>query len=186
MIDLSEKLRRAGVHEYGIIAPGEVEFSEEVRKYCVDNRCRQYGKTWACPPALGTLDECRERALAYDTMLVFSGKFDLRLKNYREDVGAAMRSFKEIAQRVNAELRQELDDYLVLSNEGCGKCESCTYPDEPCRFPDTVHGSIEGYGIWVTKLAKQAGMKYDNGEGTVTFFGAALFNLSDVKPAADG
>ena len=35
-------------------------------------------------------------------------------------------------------------------------------------------GSLEGYGIFVSELATQAGMKYNNGPNTVTFFGALI------------
>ncbi|MDR0904954.1 MAG: DUF2284 domain-containing protein, partial [Oscillospiraceae bacterium] len=75
--EIKTALARAGVFEYGEVDPKAVEFTAEVRKYCEDNVCRQYGKTWACPPAVGTVDECRERAQGYDKMLVFSGKYDL-------------------------------------------------------------------------------------------------------------
>lgn len=175
MINWREILTRAGAYQYGIVDTGEVEFCEDVRKMCADNRCGQYGKTWACPPAVGTVDECRERARRYEKMLVFSGKFDLEDSFDYEGMTAAMKDFEEIARRLDTEIRGKLKDYLLLSNEGCGNCTSCTYPDAPCRFPDQVHGSIEGYGIFVSKLAEQAGIRYINGENTVTYFGALLF-----------
>jgi predicted metal-binding protein len=73
-------------------------------------------------------------------------------------------------------MKPYLSDYLVLSNEGCEICKDCLYPHAPCRFPDRLHHSIEGYGILVSDLAKKAGVNYNNGENTVTFFGALLFN----------
>jgi predicted metal-binding protein len=173
--DLQEKLDKAGVFEHGLIDPKEVEFTEEVRKYCEDNTCRQYGKTWACPPAVGTVDECRVRAQKYEHMLVFSGKYDLVDSFDWDGMMAGMQDFKRIAHNVEAEIRGDLGDYFMLSNEGCGTCEECTYPDAPCRFPDRVHGSIEGYGIYVTKLAKQVGIHYNNGPNTMTYFGAVLY-----------
>jgi predicted metal-binding protein len=176
MIDLREPLDRAGVYEYGIVDPHEVEFSEEVRAMCAENKCHQYGKTWACPPAVGTVDECRARAQSYGKMLVFTRKYDLEDSYDFEGMGEAMKNFKGIAGNLDGELRPVLKNYLLLSNEGCGNCEKCTYPDAPCRFPDKVHGSIEGYGIWVSKLAQQAGVRYNNGKDTVTFFGAVLFD----------
>ena len=35
--------------------------------------------------------------------------------------------------------------------------------------------SLEAYGIHVSKMAEAAGMKYINGQDTVTYFGAVLF-----------
>ena len=72
-------------------------------------------------------------------------------------------------------LKLFLSDYLLLSNEGCGRCKKCTYPDSLCRFPEHLHHSIEGYGFQIYELAKAAGIKYNNGENTVTFFGGLLF-----------
>jgi predicted metal-binding protein len=122
------------------------------------------------------VDECRERAQGYDKMLVFSGKYDLEDYTDFGAIGAAMTGFKSIARKLDEEVKPYLSGYLMLSNEGCGTCEVCTYPDAPCRFPDKVHGSIEGYGIFVNKLAEMAGMGYNNGKDTVTFFGALLYN----------
>ncbi|MDR3249386.1 MAG: DUF2284 domain-containing protein [Treponema sp.] len=175
-IPFEEKLREAGVHEYGMVSPADVEFTQEVRELCAVNKCRLYGKTWACPPALGTVEECRERCMQYKNMLVFSGKYDIaRPFDYRA-MHRGMGDFKNLAQRVGGIAREYLPGFLLLGNEGCGKCKTCTYPDNPCRFPDQVHGAIEGYGIYVFKLARLAGMHYDNGELTITFFGALLFN----------
>ena len=46
-------------------------------------------------------------------------------------------------------------------------------------------GSLEGYGIFVSELANQAGVKYNNGPCTVTFFGALICNddlLEKIAP----
>ncbi|MBE6032659.1 MAG: hypothetical protein E7224_05645 [Clostridiales bacterium] len=51
-----------------------------------------------------------------------------------------------------------------------------TVPDAPCRFPEELSPSVEGYGIFVTPLAKKAGIPYYGGPDTVTYFGLACFN----------
>lgn len=48
-----------------------------VRELCRQNTCRQYGASWACPPAVGTLEECQARAQSYDAMLLFSRRYTL-------------------------------------------------------------------------------------------------------------
>lgn len=173
---LKEIMDRCGVHQYGIIDPKEVGFLDEVRAMCEANTCRMYGKTWACPPAVGTVEECRDRCRQYENMLLFSGKYDLEDSFDFEGMTAGMSGFKEIARALEAEAKPYLQDYLMLSNEGCDLCGSCTYPDAPCRHPDRVHGSIEGYGIMVSTLARQVGINYINGPNTVTYFGALLYN----------
>ena len=42
----------------------------------------------------------------------------------------------------------------------------CTLP-----IPEQAHGSLEGYGILVSGLAGQAGIRYIIGKNTVTYFG---------------
>jgi predicted metal-binding protein len=176
---LQASLTNAGAFEYGEVNPRDVEFTEEVRSYCVENTCGQYGKTWACPPAVGTVDECRERAHGYNRMLVFSGKYDIEGSYDFEGMMDALKAFKTVVNALDDDLRLTMSGYLLLGNEGCGKCKDCTYPDKPCRFPDTIHHSIEGYGVYVFKLAKQAGISYNNGENTITYFGALLYNEAE-------
>lgn len=43
--------------------PGTLELLPEVRDMCAENSCGKYDKNWACPPACGTLEECREKSL---------------------------------------------------------------------------------------------------------------------------
>ncbi|MDR1409653.1 MAG: DUF2284 domain-containing protein [Oscillospiraceae bacterium] len=175
-----EIFRSAGVFASGLVDSKKVAYTQEVRKYCEDNVCREYGKTWACPPAIGTVDECAARAKSYEHMLVFTVKYDIADSLDMEGMLRGMRCFRSVANRVDDRLKDVLTDYLLLGNEGCGICEDCAYPS-PCRFPDKVYGSIEGYGIFVNKLAEQAGVLYNNGENTITYFGAVLYNEKALR-----
>ena len=177
MLDsLKDLIYAAGIREFGVISPADIEYRQVIRDICADDSCRQYGKTRACPPAVGTVEACRERCLKYETMLVFTGPFVLEDSYDFEGMKRSMTEFKDIAERSDNALKPHLGDYIVLSNESCNKCPQCTYPDAPCRFPDKPHHSVEGYGILVSELAQKTGVKYNNGAGTVTFFGAMLFN----------
>ena len=176
MEGLDAALKGAGVYEYGIVRPEDAPFSIEVHKMCEANRCGQYGKTWVCPPGIGTLAECEARLKAFERMIVFSVKYDLEDSFDFEGMEAGMKDFKEVSRRVDGAVGAIVGMHLTLSNEGCGLCASCTYPDAPCRFPERSHGSIEAYGIFVNQLAKTAGINYINGQNTVTYFGALLFN----------
>ena len=68
---------RSGFTEFGYIPVSGLRFSEDIRKICEGNSCRNYGTSWACPPAVGTLEECRRRVGQYDTMLLFTKKYEL-------------------------------------------------------------------------------------------------------------
>lgn len=163
-----------GAFQAGVIAAGEIEVRQDVRAACESNVCRNYGRTWACPPASGTLDECRARIRQYRSLLLYSCKYPLEDSFDYEGMMSAWRSFKALSDRVRETVSGEIAGCLFLSNEGCGRCEVCTYPDAPCRHPDKMQPSIEGWGLLVADLAKRAGMRYINGKNTVTYFGGIL------------
>ena len=71
------ELKEIGIHDYGMILTTDIPFEQEIQRICEDNSCRLYGKTWACPPAVGTVDECRARCLQYKTALVFNAVYPL-------------------------------------------------------------------------------------------------------------
>ncbi|SHJ52311.1 DUF2284 domain-containing protein [Parasporobacterium paucivorans] len=170
-----ERIKETGVFQYGLIKPSAISYRQEIRDICKGNLCRKYGTTWACPPAVGTIDECRERCMHYNTMLVFTGKFMMEDSFDYEGMVQSMADFKKLARDLESAVKPCLKDYLILSNEGCDICKTCTYPFASCRFPEQLHHSVEGYGILVSELAKQAGINYYNGENSVTYFGALLF-----------
>ena len=176
---LERILAEAGVYQYGSVNTADIRFLQDVRGMCEVNTCRQYGKTWACPPAIGTVEECRDRVQKYDKMLVFSVKCDLEDSFDFEGMVEGSKRFKQVCRTIQKAVSRELDDYLLLSNEGCDQCKECTYPSAPCRFPELTHGALEGYGILVSELAGQAGIRYINGSNTVTYFGGLAYHAKD-------
>jgi predicted metal-binding protein len=173
-----EAVRALGAFQSGAVPTAEIPFDREVRALCEKNVCRNYGRTWACPPAVGTVEECEAFCLRYDFMLVFTKKYDLEDSFDFEGMRDGLLDFKELCDSVAA----AFPGLPVLSNEGCHRCEKCTYPDVPCLFPDKLHPALEGYGILVSTLAKKAGVNYINGRDTVTYFGAVLY-LEDGEAA---
>lgn len=177
---MKQIMEESGVFQYGTVDTDQIRFLQEVREMCEVNTCRQYGKTWVCPPGVGTLEECRDRIRSYRKMIVFSVKYDLEDSFDYEGMQAGMAQFREVCRRIDARMQEKRKtegkerDYMILSNEGCDLCGECTYPDAPCRFPERAHGSLEGYGIMVSELAGQAGIRYINGTNTVTYFGGLL------------
>lgn len=113
----------------------DLSFYPEIRKICEENSCLNYGKTWACPPAISTLDECKKRVMQYKKMLLFSIKYDIENSFDIQGMDNAQLSFKGSVDVFSEKIRALQWDYLLLSNEGCGRCGKCTYPDASCRFP---------------------------------------------------
>ena len=123
--------------------------------------------------------ECKARVNQYDKMLLFSQAYSLEDSFDFEGMVGGLHNFKQMVDRFQQNLADVLSAHLILSNEGCGQCPKCTYPDAPCRFPQSVHHSLEGYGFAVNELAKEAGIRYNIGQNTVTYFGALLFRTEE-------
>lgn len=181
-MDICKKLKeiaiQSGMYQADFIYTSELKFYPEIREICKENICGNYGSSWACPPAIGTTDDCKSRVRRYEKMLLFSAVYEMEDSFDFEGMQEGMLAFKGCVDIFDEKIKEFLTDYLLLSNEGCGRCTKCTYPDDPCRFPEYLHHSIEGYGFNIYELAETAGLKYNNGENTVTFFGGLLFGES--------
>lgn len=177
MLNLThEQLAEAGIFQYGYIDPADIEFREEIQDICRGNACRAYSKTWACPPAIGGIEECRERCNRYKNALVFSCKYDLEDSYDYEGMVEAGEEFRQTCDKLWKMLEGYKNGNLLLANGGCQRCPECTYPDFPCRFPEKLFPAFEGHGIVVAEVAKMAGINYINGKDTVTYLGMLLYN----------
>lgn len=173
---LSElELKTIGICQYGIISPKEICFDDGIRDICQANTCRQYGKTWACPPAVGTVAQCKERCLSYQHAMVFNAVYPLVDSFDYEGMTTGHRNFKKLCDRLYLLAKEKFPGFLLLSNEGCNRCRQCTYPESRCRVPEMLFPSIEGFGIQVAALSAAAGIQYNNGAHTVTYFGMLLY-----------
>lgn len=160
--------------EYGFthaapLDPGTLSFLPEVREMCRADRCNIYGKCWTCPPACGTLEECRERAAGYRRGFLVQtvGKLDddFDYENMQETMEKHQSAFMCLADK----LREEYPDMLPLGAGGCKICAACTYPDAPCRFPEKAHSSMEAYGLWVSDVCTKNNLPYNHGKLTIAY-----------------
>ena len=69
--EIEQQLLELPIVQYAWLPAKELTFSENVRKICREE-CPRYGTSWACPPAVGTVTECRERCNAYPGAFVFT------------------------------------------------------------------------------------------------------------------
>ena len=174
---IEKKHRDLGIFQYGFITTDRIPVMEEVRKLCEMNSCGLYGSSWACPPGVGSLDECRKIIDAYKHAFVFTTKHDLEDSFDWEGMMEAKERHVVICDNVHRYVRSLSDEkILALSAEGCKRCTKCTYPDAPCRFPEKLTPSIEALGVQVSLLAKRIGVNYINGADTVTYFSCILFS----------
>lgn len=105
--------------------------------------------------------------------MVFAARYPLEDSFDLEGMQAGHREFKAVCDRLYERLEKP---FLLLSNEGCHRCAACTYPNSPCRFPERLFPSLEGYGMLVNRLAQSAGIPYVGGANTVSYFGMVCFD----------
>lgn len=169
--DYMEKyLANKKIHQYKIINPSEIPFSQSVVDACKANRCGKYGTCWTCPPGVGDFRKLEAKIKSYKTAVVFSCKYDLEDSFDFEGMVEGGKSTAKILLEIKEQLKKDNVDFMALGCEGCGLCEKCTYPDSPCRFPEKACPSVEACGINVVELSRNIGINYNNGQNTVTFF----------------
>lgn len=157
------------------IHPDQMVFRKEVREMCETNRCRNYNKSWSCPPACGTLEEisARAKSFPYGFLVQTTGKMEDNF-DYETMQSAAVRH-QENLDRLIAAMRERCQEMLPMGAGGCRRCEQCTYPDAPCRFPDLLYSSMEAYGLLVSDECTRCGAKYYYGPLTITYTGCILY-----------
>ncbi|KPU46125.1 hypothetical protein OXPF_02350 [Oxobacter pfennigii] len=163
------------IHEYAFLKPADVIFSDEVRMFCEKNGCGMHGTSWACPPATGSVAECRKLCNKYKNAFIFSSVTKLESSYDIKGWRTARITHEAITDKVVKIFRREFKNPLILSTEGCTVCKKCSYPDNPCRFPDRMYPATEGFGILVMQQASLCNMKYNNGPETVTYFSMVFF-----------
>jgi predicted metal-binding protein len=162
---------------HGVVNVDEIRFDPSFRALCEANSCGYYGKCWTCPPDAGTIEELMQKAKSYQTALVFQTVSKLEDSFDIEGMHEASLRHNKLVQRIRDAARREYPDCLVLGAGACGVCAVCSKREnKPCRFPDKAITSLEACGIDVSQAAKLAGMRYINGENTVTYFGMVLYS----------
>ena len=168
-----------GADHAAVIPVEKAETDASFRRLCENNVCGNFGKNWKCPPDVGDIHELMAELKSYRFMLVYQTIGRLEDSYDFEGMTAAGarhgRVIQDIARRLEDEKR--LGRSLHLGAGGCRVCKSCARKDDlPCRHPDRAIASLESYGVNVSRLAAAAGMKYINGQNTVTYFGGLLFD----------
>ena len=173
---LTEKALSLGAYKAGSIAVKDIPFDPGLRKNCEMNYCGAYGRNYTCPPDCGEIHELIEKVKGYSTLLLFQMVSQLEDSYDIEGMQEASLRFQELVRGMQETARAAAPGCLILGAGGCRMCERCgKQTGEPCRHPEDAHPSLEAHGIYVAGLAQKCGMKYINGQNTVTYFGAIVF-----------
>lgn len=171
--------RELGAFKAKVISVGEIVIDPAFREMCQANSCGMYGRCYMCPPDVGDIEALAKEVREYSYCLVYQTVTELLDSFDFEGMVEAKKKSYPLAQGLRRVfLDGNITEVLHLCVGGCGVCESCAKgTDEPCRHPELAMASLEAYGVNVSELARASGMKYINGQNTVTYFGAVLFNV---------
>ena len=166
---LEQQLCELPLYQYAFLNTEDLFFTERVRKIC-ESECPMYNTNWACPPAVGTVDEC----MGYPQALMISSVTEVKDIANIDETLATRAPHEALTRQVTQLVRAQCADTLTLSTESCVHCAKCTWPDAPCRFPDKMYPCVESYGILATDIAEKCGMDFFNGN-IVTWFSLIFF-----------
>ena len=97
--------------EYVWFETAELEFSERIRTVCREN-CPRYNKTWACPPAVGSVEACRARCLSYPQGLLITSLTEVADIADTEAALATRGPHEELTRQVSAHRVQRSTGFL--------------------------------------------------------------------------
>lgn len=161
--------------QYELFDANTLPFSEKVRYIC-KTECPRYGSTWACPPAVGTVEECKSRCLSYDKVLLFVTMEEVSDAASFAATAPSQARHEALTREVCSFFTLHKIDHMALSSDSCRLCSSCTYPNAPCCQPGNMLPCIEGHGILVTELAERFGLSFLAGGNLVTWYSLILFH----------
>jgi predicted metal-binding protein len=155
----------------------------EVREACAANKCGAYGTNWSCPPACDSLKEIETLIMKYQHGLILQTSGELEdsfdyeaMMNIEKEHSNSLKTFSGKIKKIHP-------NSIVLGAGACTICKKCTYPENPCCFPDKMISSMEAFGIVVSDVCKANDIQYYYGEGTLTYVGCVLIDWSAPEGA---
>ena len=172
---LEEKLADLPLYIYDFLDPGELEFNDRIRWIC-QHECPMYGRSWACPPGVGSVESCKAKCLGYENCLMISSIAEVAdITDIRETL-ATRPEHEALTNEVRDRMRQLGVEPYILSTEACALCERCAILDgQPCRFPEKMHPCVESHGINVVPVLESRGLEFQFGANVVTWISLLFF-----------
>ena len=168
--------RECGFECFGWAPASKLKTRQEVRDMCAAGRCQIYGHSWACPPACGDIEYFQNRINEYSDCLIVQSVGELEDEFDFETMIETEATHKERFVAFANAVREVAPDAFFLAAGTCTICKKCTYPDEPCRFPERQLSSMEAAGLVVSDACKEADIPYNHGKGTLAYSSAVLLN----------
>ena len=173
---LEQQLAELPLFSYHFFDPKELDFTGRIRWIC-QNECPMYNKSWACPPAVGEVGDCKAKCLAFGNCLMLVTMTEVNDIANIEETLATRPEHEAITNQVKDMLVAMGIMPYILSTEACAECPRCAWLDgEPCRFPERMHPCVESHGINVIPLFETLGIPFIYGENIVTWVSLLFFH----------
>lgn len=175
--DIIREAKSMGFSEVGELDSKTITLKQEVRDMCASNTCGMYGKNWSCPPGSGELDICREELKDYKYGVIVQTVGDIEDSFDFEGMMEVQDKHTKMYEDFAEVLKKKYKKVLCLGTGTCTICKECTYPDNPCRFPDKQISSMESYGMLVSEICKDNNMKYYYGSDKICYTACYLIEF---------
>ena len=173
---LEQGLSELPLYVYEFISPADLEFSDRIRWIC-EHESPMYGRSWACPPGVGSVESCKSKCFHYEKCLMIATITEV---NDIADINETLDTrppHEKITNQVRDLMRGLGVEPYILSTEACAECSRCAILDGlPCRLPGRMHPCVESHGINILSLLEQKGLSFQYGENVVTWFSLLFYN----------
>ena len=172
---IEAELAQLPLYSYHFFDSKELEFTDRIRWIC-QNECPMYGKSWACPPAVGGVGSCKAKCNQYPHCLMIVTMTEVSDIANIEETLATRPEHEDLTSQVAEILQNHGIAPYILSTEACAVCERCAWLDgQPCRFPQRMHPCVESHGINVIPLFEALEIPFIAGENIVTWVSLLFF-----------
>ena len=172
---LEAQLSELPLYVYHFMDPKELEFTDRVRWIC-EHECPMYGKTWACPPGVGSVEHCTALCRRYENCLLIGTITEVTDIADITQTLATRPEHEAITNQVRDLLREQGVMPYILSTEACAICENCPFSQgKPCRFPERMHPCVESHGINLIPTLEENGLEFQYGDNIITWYSLLFF-----------
>lgn len=173
---IEQELAELPLYIYAWVEPKDLEFSDRVRHIC-QTECAMYGKSWACPPGVGSVESCKQKCERYANCLLIGTITEVPDIADTQACLATRPDHEKVTNQVRDLFREQGVEPYVLSTESCAICERCAYLDGlPCRLPGKMHPCVESHGINILPTLEALGVPFQYGENVVSWFSLLFYN----------
>lgn len=150
----------------------DLEFDKNLRRFCEENTCGNYGKNYACPPDCGTPGEMEARVKSCSRALVLQTIQRVTDVMDPEETKKARKKHNGLTRDW---LKAADGQGLTVMAGPCAVCSVCNKTEgKPCSFPQKVASCLSAYCICAEKMANHCNLPYWCGENQVAFFSMYL------------